>query len=349
METTRQQLPFISILVLSYNQQDFIADCIDSVLSQQYDGKLEIIFCDDCSSDSTFDIIQQKVAVYKGAHRVVAHRCATNGKVAVNMNVAVSLSHGDWLMRVDGDDILHPDRTRLTALAIMKYPMAAAISGTLVTFTNTPTRITNPPDENLDFLVATQADFSAGKKPQGVEWWGGMMTFTRRLFTHFGDLPAICNVLDDTMFATRALMLGQFVIIRNGILLYYRRHSGNISSDSQQCSQQSIRQIMQADAATRDYYRRGLPCHEPILDELKQHTATHPESQGLLEHFQTHFANLRRHALYWEKSWRQRVQDAHIQGTVLKKLPHALCVLCPLTYAISCRLKQMWGKRSSAQ
>ncbi len=338
-------LPFISILVMGHNQESFMAACVDSVLAQEYAGKLEIILCDDCSTDGTYDIMLQKAAAYTGPHSVITHRCTTNGKVAVNMNVAVSLSHGDWLMRVDGDDILHPDRTRLTALAITRYPQATAISGKLVPFSSTPSPICNPPDSELDFLVADKTQINATHKPAGLEWWGCMMTLSRRIFTEFGDLPPICYVLDDTMFATRALMLGQFIIIRNGILLYYRRHSGNISSATDDHSRKSIRQFLQADTAARDYYRRGLPCHQPILAEIESYTDSHPEAQGLLEHFRSHFATLRRHAHFWDKSWRERIRDAHIQGSILHKIPHALTVFSPLTFALCQWAKQLFRSK----
>ena len=118
MTEVNKELPFISILVLSYNQADYIKACIESVLSMQYEGELEYIFCDDCSTDATFDIICQVTANYKGPHRIICHRCPINGRVAVNMNTAVSLSSGDWIMRVDGDDIVHQDRLKLTAHAI---------------------------------------------------------------------------------------------------------------------------------------------------------------------------------------------------------------------------------------
>lgn len=336
----KKQLPFISILVMGYNQAAYMEACADSVLAQQYDGPLEIIFCDDCSTDNTFAVMEQKAAAYRGPHRVITHRCPVNGKVAVNMNVAVSLSHGDWLMRVDGDDILHPDRTRLTALAIMLHPEATAISGKLIPFEHTPPLASNPPDDSLNYLVVDKTQLSPNRKPSGFEWWGCMMTLSRRIFTEFGDLPACCNVLDDTMFASRALMLGQFVIIRNGILLYYRRHANNISSEAPPKTRQSVLQIMRQEKASRHYYHRGIPSHAPILHELEQYTATHPECQGLLDFFRARFTALRKLALYWEMSWTERLKLANIPGSFLRKLPHAFSTLCPFTYAISRWLKQ---------
>lgn len=337
MPNNSSELPFISILVMGYNQGEFMRTCAASVLSQQYEGKLEIIFCDDCSTDNTFEIMQELATAYKGPHKVIIHRCPVNGKVAVNMNVAVSLSHGDWLMRVDGDDILHPDRVKLTAHAICKYPNATAISGKLQPFETQPEEVQNPTPEQLEYIVADRSDYVTGKATvKGIQWWGCMMTVSRRIFSEFGDLPPACGIMDDTFFASRALMLGQFVIIRNGYLLYYRRHSGNISSF--RSKKDSITQLIKADHACRDYYKRSLHCHAPILQELELYTATHPDCKGLLEYFRTYLAERERQALFWEKSWKERIADAGIKGAWWRKIPWALRTLCPFTWALAKKL-----------
>ena len=336
MDIMQNKLPSISILVMSYNQEAYIGDCVDSVLAQEYDGELEFIFCDDNSSDSTFSIIQEKVYQYTGNRRIIAHKCDKNGKVAVNMNVAVSLSKGEWLMRVDGDDILHPDRTKLTALAINKFPNATAISGKLVIFNNKAPKIENPDIGALIYNKYNIHDIQEKRIPDKLEWWGCMMTISRRIFTEFGDLPAICNVLDDTMFATRALMLGDFIIIENGILLYYRRHSGNISSESHN-KHTRIRDFITADAASRNYYYRGIPAHEPILSEIEQFVEKHPEFDVLYKYFEYRFKELKRQAFFWKTSWSKRIADAHIQGPFWRKIPWAIRVLCPFTYALAAK------------
>lgn len=333
-------LPSISILVMSYNQEAYIADCVDSVLSQEYDGELEFIFCDDNSSDSTFDIIQQKVREYKGSRRIVAHRCTRNGRVAVNMNTAVRLSQNDWLMRVDGDDILHPDRTRLSALAILSDADAAAVSGQFVQFSDQYSPVTNPKESELIFESFNYRQFTPTCKPAGLEWWGGLMTISRRVFTEFGDMPAECDILDDTMFGTRCLMLGNIVIIRNATLLYYRRHSSNVSSSKSPLKELSIRGLIKSDAETRDYYKRGIPSHAGILNELERYCAKHTEYQVLSDYFHNYFAELKRQANFWNKTWKERIDDAHITGPFWKKIPWAFRVISPFTYAIVQKFKK---------
>ena len=325
-------LPFISILVMSHNQEAFISDAVHSILSQEYEGELEFIFCDDCSTDATFEIIEQIVSQYKGDRRIVTHKAAVNGRVAANMNIAIHLARGDWFMRVDGDDILHPDRVRLSAKAIMDNPTAVAVSGQFTYFETEHQPVTNPADSDIRYNVFSVNDFNNQYIPHGLEWWGGIMTMHRSLFDTFGPLPHECHVLDDTMFATRSLMLGDFVIMENAVLIYYRRHGGNISSAN--AAEHSIRALMKQDKESRDYYRRGIPCHQPILNEIEAYAATHPELQNLLSSFRFRFAELKRQAYFWEKSWKERIDDAHIIGPFWKKIPWALRVICPFTYAL---------------
>ena len=56
-------------VVLAYNQSRFIADAVNAVLSQKFDG-LEVILSDDCSSDDTFEIMSQIASSYKGPHKI---------------------------------------------------------------------------------------------------------------------------------------------------------------------------------------------------------------------------------------------------------------------------------------
>ena len=340
MAEVNKELPFISIVVLSYNQAAYIRDCIESVLSLQYEGRLEYIFCDDCSTDDTFDIICQATAHYKGPHRIICHKCPTNGRVAVNMNTAVSLSSGDWIMRVDGDDIVHPERLKLTAHAIRKFPQAVAISGQLHLFEGQTKPIANPQIGELEYLVANRQENNAANAPmRAMSWWGGAMTMARRVFTAFPPIPSDCGIMDDTFFGARSLLLGDFVIIRNACFLYYRRHENNISSIA--ISNTSLRGYMRADAESRNYYKRCMPCHSSILAEIEQYTATHPDCEPVLEFFRTHLAERERQALFWEKSWKERIADAHIKGAWWRKIPWALRTLCPFTWALARKL----GKR----
>lgn len=331
-------LPSISILVMSYNQETFIGDCVDSVLAQEYEGELEFIFCDDNSSDSTFKIIQEKVYNYTGNRRITTIKSAQNQGVAGNMNEGVKHARGNWIMRMDGDDIMHPDRVKLTAEAIVRYPEATAICGRFRYFSTTVPNVENPELDNIIFLEHDYKNFTANSKPAELEWWGGIMCMKRSVFDRFGPMPKECDVLDDTMFATRSLMLGSFITLPNSIMIYYRRHENNVSSEKSDSS--TLREMIKADAQMRAYYRRGVHCHDSILRELKQFSETKQEYSLLYSYFEYNFSELRRQGEFWNKSWHERIKDAGIQGPFWRKIPWAIRVLCPFTYVLGQKLKK---------
>ncbi len=325
---------------MGYGQESFIRQTVQSAFDQNYEGTLEIILCDDHSPDATYEIMKEMAENYTGPHRVIHHRAETNARVAVNMNRAVALSSHPWLMRVDGDDILHPDRARLTALAILRYPNAKAIAGQLIPFTEHPTKVINPSDDELIFIESHASDLDMNQNTHALEWWGCMMTMSREIFTEFGDLPAECAVLDDTMFATRALMLGSFVIVKNGTMLYYRRHAGNISSERSELHKLS--EFYRADLATRDYYKRGCVCHEAILSELHTCVERHPDREdlaGLLRHFEQRFSQLRFLGHFWEMPWKERRELSG--GSLLARCSWAIQTAHPFFYC----LKQWYKKK----
>lgn len=47
----------ISVVIISYNRQEYIRECLDSVISQKIDK--EIICIDDCSTDDTYEILKE--------------------------------------------------------------------------------------------------------------------------------------------------------------------------------------------------------------------------------------------------------------------------------------------------
>ena len=54
----KEKTPLVSILIPSYNHEDYIGQCIKSILTQTYTN-FELIIVDDCSSDKSAEIIQK--------------------------------------------------------------------------------------------------------------------------------------------------------------------------------------------------------------------------------------------------------------------------------------------------
>ena len=52
--------PLVSIAIVTYNQKEYLKECIDSILMQDYENK-EIIIADDCSTDGSSFFIKKNL------------------------------------------------------------------------------------------------------------------------------------------------------------------------------------------------------------------------------------------------------------------------------------------------
>lgn len=91
----------MSVIIPCFNEYEYIAECIESVLNQSY-HQIQIIVVDDGSTDGSWREIQ------KFSGRVEAIRTENHGACHAR-NVGASRAAGDYLIFLDGDDLLGPD------------------------------------------------------------------------------------------------------------------------------------------------------------------------------------------------------------------------------------------------
>lgn len=96
---TYEYRPKISIIIPAYNIEDYIGECLDSVVNQTY-RNIEIIVVNDGSKDSTPQIID-KYASQDDRIRVV-HK--TNGGLSSARNAGLDIMTGEYVSFIDGDD-----------------------------------------------------------------------------------------------------------------------------------------------------------------------------------------------------------------------------------------------------
>ncbi len=99
IETKR---PKVSVAIVTYNHEKFIARAIDSVLMQKTTFPFELIVADDCSTDATPSIIERFTQEYPDAVRIILR--ASNVGVKQNGLDALEACKGDYIALLDGDD-----------------------------------------------------------------------------------------------------------------------------------------------------------------------------------------------------------------------------------------------------
>jgi len=103
------QAPLVTFALFAYNQEKFIREAVEGAFAQTYEP-LEIILSDDCSTDRTFEIMQEMAAAYRGPHRVRAVQTPQNLGVVQHVLLRGREAAGDIVVLAAGDDISLPER-----------------------------------------------------------------------------------------------------------------------------------------------------------------------------------------------------------------------------------------------
>ncbi len=101
--------PLVSVLVVSYNQEDFIEEALRSALDQDYDN-LRVVIADDGSTDRTPEFIMAIAEEYPG--RLVPLVGGPNLGITGNSNRALEACEGKYVAFMGGDDVLLPGKIR---------------------------------------------------------------------------------------------------------------------------------------------------------------------------------------------------------------------------------------------
>ncbi len=98
--------PDISVIMSVYNGETYLKEAIESVINQTFEN-WELIVINDCSTDSTAEILAQFAIADE---RIKVYPNEVNLKLPSSLNKAISLCNGKYIARMDADDICLPER-----------------------------------------------------------------------------------------------------------------------------------------------------------------------------------------------------------------------------------------------
>ena len=122
-------LPMFSLVVPCYKVEQWIRPCLDSVLAQD-DASWEMLCVDDGSPDATGAILDEYAA--KDPRVKVIHQ--KNGGLSAARNAALAVAQGEWLVYLDGDDVLPPGVFSRVRAALAKAPDVDVVWGDMIKF-----------------------------------------------------------------------------------------------------------------------------------------------------------------------------------------------------------------------
>lgn len=188
-----------SVVLLTYNQEAFVQEALQSLLDQDCD-ELEIVISDDCSQDKTWDMVCELVNSYAGTKTILLNRNQKNIGLVANYTKAFQLTSGDLIFTAAGDDISLPSRCS----TCIKYwqtfifpPDLVAADGYDMTLDGAILGV-----KKTDDLSAWDLNFWAQRKPF---IFGASHMMTRRLIA-LSDLNPNLK-FEDQCFLFRALLM----------------------------------------------------------------------------------------------------------------------------------------------
>lgn len=121
-------MPKISVIMPVYNSEKYLREAMDSILNQTFTD-FEFIILDDGSTDSSPDI----VAGYNDP-RIRFYQNERNMGVAATLNRGLELATGEYIARMDGDDISLPRRFEIQVAYMDAHPNVAVCGTNAIVF-----------------------------------------------------------------------------------------------------------------------------------------------------------------------------------------------------------------------
>lgn len=220
-----------------YNGEKYLAEAVDSMLNQTYTS-FEFIIVDDASTDSTPEILARFA---EGDDRIMVCRNDVNLGLTKSLNKGLAIAAGEYVVRMDADDVSLPQRLEKQVGFLDSHPEAVLVTGWIQSI-----------DAEGNYLNRLEKEV----EPDMVNWFlmfynyiggHGQAAFRRSTVMDVGCYDEKLRYSQDYELWTRICAKGELHLIPE-VMILYRRHENNISvlhdEDQEQCSLQVSRAMM---------------------------------------------------------------------------------------------------------
>lgn len=214
-----------SILFITYNQRSFVAEAIRSAMAQDYPN-LELVVCDDASSDDTQKILEEELRHCPPHISVVRAHTSKNVGLLANFNQGMAACSGGFVVVMAGDDVSMPYRVSKIAAEFVTNPQCMLVYSNWqrIDDSGQPLPGTCGHRQDKTFAHGTVPDcvYAGGKGP------GSTAAYRADVFQTFGPLE-ISRRPEDRSSWVRALLLGEVRYLVEP-LVKWRTHTENLSN-----------------------------------------------------------------------------------------------------------------------
>lgn len=243
--------PLVSVLMPCFNAEKYVETALGSILNQTYKN-LEVIAINDCSSDNTVEILKR---IAKKDARVKVFENNENLKLIKTLNRGVTLCSGDYIARMDADDIALPVRIEKEVAFLEQHPNHDIVSSLFYAFNSE-----NPKKKKLHHSPLYHDELCAYLLfKSGICHPAVMMR--KRIFTELGlSFEAEYLHVEDYALWSKAVYLTRMANLDEGLLLY-RVHNQQVSSLNEKLQLSNKKKVFKIHCQ-----HLGLPQTDEFLD-----------------------------------------------------------------------------------
>lgn len=245
----------ISVVIPVYNVADFLPQCLDSVVGQEY-RNLQILLVDDGSTDGSGEICDRYAAA--DARIQVIHQ--PNQGAGAAKNAGLRAAKGTYLAFVDSDDFLEADAYREMVKDLEENQAdIAQFSFRNVYRDRTEDEPLLPGPMEMDartYLLRFPKDWTCSLL------WNKL--YKRSLYT--GVFFEEGRKIDDEFFTYRGLLTPCKIVRRERIVYNYRKRASSVMSRPESADQR-VRDCLDAVVSRRDNVVAAYPDLKPAFDE----------------------------------------------------------------------------------
>lgn len=214
------QKPRISVIMPVYNTEAYLKEAIDSILGQTYTN-FELIAINDGSKDGSGAILDHYAGIDKRMN--VVHQ--ENAGLVATLNRGISMAKGEFIARMDADDVSFPRRFELQVEALDKHADAVLVAGGFEII-----------DEESEFMyreviAARDRDIKRSMLLRNPIAHGSVM-FRKSACDTVGGYSNACGPTEDFELWSRLSLVGTFIGLEQTIFRWRVNRKGITSNNN---------------------------------------------------------------------------------------------------------------------
>lgn len=241
----KEGFPLVSVVVITYNQKEFLRECIDSILAQDYPN-FEIIVADDASIDGTQDMLREYNKKHPDLFKL--ELAVKNQGITANSNAGHFACSGKYIAWMGGDDLMLPGKISKQVQYMENNPQCTICYHQHEAFdSKTGERI------YLSFKRYRRRSGDVRQSIRHGTFNGALATMVRRSKTPKTGFDESIPVASDWLFWVESLANGGTIEYIDEVLSRYRRHDNNVTRITNQLGMNKLDHLNSCNILIKKY------------------------------------------------------------------------------------------------